>query len=345
MIQRRGRIVLCLRIAFWATVVGGLGLVALYMTSMPGESHAGPLPELSDEERRFRENLKRHVAVLGREIGERNVWHPAALNAAAAYIKQSFTEFGFEVGEQSFQAEGQAVANLEAVLPSMAASPPAAEAIVIGAHYDSVVGSPGANDNGSGVAAMLEIARFLAGRRFRREVRFVAFVNEEPPFFYTDQMGSRRYARRAAKHGERIAAMLSLETIGYYADEQGSQRYPFPFGLFYPDRGNFIGFVGNLRSGRLVREAIGSFRRHTRFPSEGTTAPGWLTGIGWSDHWSFWKEGYPAVMVTDTAPFRYPAYHTAADRPEMLDYDRLCRVVAGLARVVIELADGKTGPG
>ena len=151
-------------------------------------------------------------------------------------------------------------------------------------------------------------------------------------------MGSNLYAARAQAQGKRIEAMLSLETMGYFTDQPGSQGYPFPFSLFYPDTGNFIGFVGNLSSRRLVRRAIGAFRVSTAFPSEGVAAPSGMEGVHWSDHWSFWEAGYPAIMVTDTAPFRYPHYHTATDTPEQLDYTGLARVTGGLAEVVEVLA-------
>jgi Zn-dependent M28 family amino/carboxypeptidase len=233
------------------------------------------------------------------------------------------------------------VANLEVELPGGAQRQ---EIVVIGGHYDSVPGCPGANDNATGVAAVLEMAHLLTGTPLPRTVRLVAFVNEEAPFFGTDAMGSRVYARRARARGERIVAMLSLETIGYYTDAADSQQYPAPFHLFYPRVGNFIGFVGDLASWRLVRRSIASFRRHTVFPSEGTAAPRWLTDIGRSDHWAFWQEGYPGVMITDTAPFRYTPYHTPGDTPEQIDYANLARVVAGLARVVTELAGREVGP-
>ena len=210
--------------------------------------------------------------------------------------------------------------------------------VVIGAHYDSVMGTAGANDNGTGVAAMLELARRFAGQPTHRTLRFVAFVNEEPPFCFSNTMGSRVYARRCRARGDRIDAMLSLETIGYYSDSRGSQAYPFPFSFFYPNTGNFIGFVGNLRSGALTRQCIKAFRERAAFPAQGTSAPGFLPGIFWSDHWSFWKEGYRAVMVTDTAPFRYPYYHTAQDTPDKVDYERTARVVTGLEHVIGELA-------
>jgi Zn-dependent M28 family amino/carboxypeptidase len=188
------------------------------------------------------------------------------------------------------------------------------------------------------VAALLELARLLAGTALPRTVRFVAFANEEAPFFYGDEMGSNLYAVRARAQGERIEAMLSLETIGYYTDQPASQRYPFPFSFFYPDTGNFIGFVGDLSNWRLVRRAIGAFRTATAFPSEGVAAPRWTRGVHWSDHWSFWEAGYPAIMVTDTALYRYPHYHAATDTPEKLDYTGLARVTGGLVDVITALA-------
>jgi len=323
------------RIWVWLALLFALGAGLRYMTHMPGSSHAGPLPPLSATEAELRDRLGGHIGVLAGEIGERNLWRYEALKASASYIERSFQAMGYQVASHHHEAQGKAVRNLEATLPGASASD---EIVVIGAHYDSVVGSPGANDNATGVAALLEIARLLAQEKPARSLRFAAFVNEEPPFFYTQEMGSRVYARRARERGEKIVAMLSLETIGYYADAKGSQRYPFPFSLFYPDTANFIGFVGNLASRDLVRACVASFRSRTAFPSEGLAAPGWMEGIHWSDHWSFWQEGYPAIMVTDTAPYRYAHYHARSDTPDKIDYERLARVVAGLAGVALDLA-------
>jgi len=294
---------------------------------------------LSVEERLIRDNLKRHVETLAGRIGERNVWRPEALAAAAGYIREHLEGAGHAVRAQRFESEGVEVDNLEVEWGGAAA---AQEIVVLGAHYDSFAGTPGANDNASGVAALLEIARLLAGLRPARTLRLVAFANEEPPFFYSDAMGSARYARRARQRGERIEAMLALETIGWYTDARESQRYPFPFALFYPDRGNFIGFVGNLSSRALVRRGLAAFRAATAFPSEGVAAPGGMMGVHWSDHWAFWQQGYRAIMITDTALFRYPHYHAATDTPERLDYASLARVTRGLAGVVAELAGAGT---
>lgn len=305
------------------------------MTQMPGHSYSALLPPTTEEEIALRDRLEKHVRTLAGDIGERTLWRYEALTAAADYIGKTFQAMGYTVAAQEYVVRGKMVKNLEARITGVTLPD---EIVIIGAHYDSVVGSPGANDNATGTAAILEIARLLVGKNPARSVRFVAFVNEEPPFFYTEDMGSRVYARRARERGENIVAMLSLETIGYYSDAKGSQQYPLLFRWFYPDAGNFIGFVENLASRDLVHGSITSFRSHTLFPSEGVAAPGWITGISWSDHWSFWKEDYPALMVTDTALFRYPHYHAKTDTPDKIDFGRMGRVVAGLARVALDLA-------
>ena len=306
----------------------------LWMTGMPGRSHAGPLPALSDTETALAGRLEAHVRMLAGRIGERNVFQPAHLAAAAHYVEEQLAGYGHGVTRETFKTGELVVRNL--VVERRGSARPD-ETVVVGAHYDSVMGSPGANDNATGTAALLEIARSLAKQQPARTVRCVFFVNEEPPFYLTEEMGSVVHARSAKQRGEKIVAMLSLETIGYYTDEPKSQHYPFPFAVFYPSKGNFVGFVGNLDSRSLVRRAIGSFRRNAAVPSEGLAAPAFVPGIGWSDHWSFWQQGYPAVMVTDTALFRYGPYHTRDDTPDKVIYERLARVVAGLERVVLEL--------
>ena len=306
------------------------------MTHMPGKYWSGTLPPPTAERARLAGRLEGHVTVLSEAIGERNLWRDGSLEAAADYIETGFQSMGYTVSSQVLTAQGVRVRNLEAVLEG---SSRAQEIVLLGAHYDTVRGSPGANDNASGIAGLLEIARLLVDFSLARSVRFVAFVNEEAPFFYTREMGSHRYAQQAHARGDNISAMLSLETIGYYSDAEGSQHYPSPlYAWFYPDTGNYIGFVGNLASRKLVRQCLGSFRRHSAFPSEGVAAPGSMTGIHWSDHWSFWQQGYAAVMVTDTALFRYPHYHAATDTPDRLDYQCLASVVAGLAAVTADLA-------
>jgi len=325
----------------WAVIGGALALLVVggtaFLVYMPGASHAGPRPPATREEVVIGDRLERHVHALAGTIGERNSATPAALERAAAYIERSLHDLGYEVSTQEFGAGGQRFRNVEVAVPGAGR---AGEILVIGAHYDGAPGVPGANDNASGVAAVLELARLLQGARLERTVRLVLFPNEEPPHFYSDEMGSRHYARRAAQAGERIVAMLSIETIGYYDDAPGSQQYPFPFNLLYPDRGDFIAFVGNFASHRVLRRSVGAFRRSVAFPSQGAVAPEWIPGVSWSDHASFWLHGYRAIMISDTAPYRYPQYHTEDDTPDRLDYDRMARVVTGLVGVVRELTGG-----
>jgi Zn-dependent M28 family amino/carboxypeptidase len=306
------------------------------MIRMPGQSYQGPLPPLTDEQRRLEQELHSHVQMLAGQIGERNVFHHNRLVMAADYIRATLAGAGYEVRLQPYEVAGKICENIEAEVRGREKPD---DIIVIGAHYDSVQGSPGANDNASGVAATLALARAFVEATPARTLRFVSFANEEPPLFQTEHMGSRVYAIRSRERGENIVLMLSLETIGYYSDEPGSQYLLFPLNLIYPSTGNFIAFVSNVENGFLVRQLVGSFRQQARFPSEGGALWDLIPGVGWSDHWAFWKEGYPAVMVTDTAPFRYPAYHSPADRPELVQYERMARVVSGLQAVIVEMAN------
>jgi Zn-dependent M28 family amino/carboxypeptidase len=281
--------------------------------------------------------LRDHVEVLAGTIGERNVWKYPALRRAADYIEQQFGASGYVATRQTYDVSRLPVSNIEAVLEGTSASE---DIVVLGAHYDTVNGCPGANDNGTGIAAVLELARRFAGRPQARTIRFVTFVNEEPPFFHTPQMGSFVYAKRAQQRADRVVAMLSLETMGYYSDERGSQKYPEPIAALYPDVGNFIGFVANPASAPLVQAARAAFEGCSNLPVEDLTAPADVPGVGWSDHWSFWEAGYAAMMVTDTAPFRYPWYHTADDTPDKIDFARFAAVVEGLEAVTVALASG-----
>lgn len=289
-----------------------------YMTAMPGTSYAGPLPALTDEERALAERLRRHVTVLAE--GERN----ADLERAARYIESAFRAHGVAVESDWFVSRGRKVRNVQTPGPAT---------MVVGAHYDSVFRSPGANDNASGVAVVIELAAMLPDLG----IRFIAFANEESPYFRGPDMGSWHSARTSRERGEALRAMLSLEMLGYYRDEPGSQRYPPPLAFLYPDRANFIGFVGDLGSRELVHKVIAAFRRHAQFPSEGVAAPAIIPGVDWSDHWSFRKHGYPAMMVTDTAFNRYPHYHEPSDTADKLDYERMARVTLGLAATLREL--------
>ena len=311
-------------------------LAGWVMMRMPGKSFRGPLPPLSKNQLALRDELVSDVYELAGAIGERNVQRYDSLTAAADFIERSFFAAGLRSRRRGYTLHDKTFDNIEVLLPGMESR----QIVVIGAHYDSISGGPGANDNASGVAALLALARRFTEKRCKREVRFVAFVNEEPAFFQTQRMGSYVYANQCKLDGEHIAAMVSLETLGYFSVSAGSQKYPVPWlGMIYPNVGNFIAFVGNVSSRALVKQAIGSFRRRAEFPSEGAALPARIPGVGWSDHWSFWEHGYPAIMITDTAPFRYPHYHAASDTPDQLDYASMARVVEALTNVIEELAN------
>jgi hypothetical protein len=310
-------------------VAAVLVLIWWFGMRMPGKN-VSTARQLSPDEIALREELRANVQKLAGEIGERNMWHYEQLNAAANFIERSFSFAGLRTRRQSYDMRGQTCHNIEAEIPGNRP-----EIIVTGAHYDSVFGSPGANDNGTGVAATLALARRFAGAKPKHTLRFVAFVNEEPPYFLSDEMGSLVYARRCKERGDKISAMISLETIGYFSDAPHSQTYPSPaLSLFYPKVGNFIGFVSNFHSRALLRRVIALFRKHAKIPSEGAALPAFVPGVSWSDQWSFWRHGYPAIMVTDTAPFRYPYYHSSNDTPDKLDYDRFTLVVSGMQKVI-----------
>lgn len=280
--------------------------------------------------------LRQHVQRLAGEIGERNIFRPAALKAAADYLRREWRAQGYEVTTQAYQAGGVASENLEVARQGRDRP---GEIILVGAHYDTVEGSPGADDNASGIAVLLELSRLFATAETARTVRFVAFVNEEPPFFFGDLMGSGVYARAARLRGDDIRLMVSLEMLGCYSDAPGSQSYPPLLGFFHPDRGNFLALVSNFASRKQLRQMEAAFRAGSDFPLETLTAFEFLPGVAWSDHLSFWRQRYPALMVTDTAFFRYGHYHGAGDTPEKLDYRRMALATQALFATFSRLAE------
>ncbi len=283
-------------------------------------------------------DLRRWVNRLSVDIAARPGGDVTKSRIAAKWIESELSEvnMGYRPKVRIFEESEAEYRNVEAELPG--ATKPG-EIVVVGAHYDSVSGCPGANDNATGVAAMLAIAQAFTGTENVRTLRFVAFANEEPPFFRTDAMGSLVYARACKRRGEKIVAMISLESLGYYSDEPNSQRFPPGLRKFYPDTGNFVGIVGDENSRPLVETFYRSFRRVSDFPVQKAALPADLPGIGWSDHWSFWQCGYPALMVTDTAPYRYPHYHKPSDTPDKVDFPRYSLVVKGLAGAVKALVN------
>ncbi len=323
-----------------------LGLVCLagaaisllrYAVVFPRQPLDTPTPPPSLEELALAQRLERHVRAVASV--PHNVEHPAALEAAARYIEAEIAQLGLKSVPHAYQVDGVDVRNIEIVIEP---ATPAGDlpCYVIGAHYDAPDDIPGANDNGSGTAALLELARLLAPTPLRHaRQRLVFFVNEEQPYGKSEAMGSWQYARNLAEQHEPVAGMIALETLGYFSDIPGSQRLPKPFGLIYPHTGNFVAFVALPGGRRLLHAAIGAFRRHTAFPSVGGLAPGFIEGIDLSDHWSFKQFGYPALMVTDTALYRNPHYHELTDTPENVDYPSLARITLGLAAMMRELTE------
>lgn len=306
-------------------------------TKMPGRSFQGTLPALEEEERKSAQYCQRHVRLLSQEIGPRSRNDHLALDRSVEYISDTFKGIGLEPSIQHFPLPGsQSGRNIEVTIPSSGRTT-RRRSLVIGAHYDTVPGSPGADDNASAVAGLLELARLLVDFEPAETIRLVAFDNEEHHGLPSDTLGSHHYAARCRSRGDSIR-MISLEMIGYFDWRDGSQHYPPPFDSIYPTTGNFIGFVGNWNSRGFVRKTIENFRKTTDFPSEGLAAPGMFKDLGRSDHSSFWIFGYPALMVTDTANFRNLHYHSQNDTYEKLDYDSMGRIVQGLARTVELLA-------
>lgn len=306
------------------------------MIRMPGRSHTGALPPATAAQKALAAELESDVRHLAEHIGDRHLDRYDSLRTTAEYLSMTMMKLGYSSAGQQFTVEGKPCVN---VVGQRTGIRQPDRIVIVGAHYDSVAGSPGANDNASGVAAVLALARRFAGHHPGLTLRLAFFVNEEPPYFQTSRMGSYAYALRCRHYGEDIAAMISFDGIGFYTDEPATQQYPSPMGMLYPDAGNFIAIVGNTSSSDLVKRLVGSFRGHAAFPSEGAALPGFLPGVGWSDHWSFWQTGYQAVMVTDTLPFRYAHYHSHDDTPDKLDFDRMARVVEGMSNVIADLAD------
>lgn len=281
-----------------------------------------------------RDALREHVEALAGRLAPRDVDHPENLDAAAAYIAERLRAAGLEPRDQLFQAFGRTQRNVLAEV-----GPDTPERIVVGAHYDAAVGTPGADDNASGVAGLLELARLLSAAPPPIKVELAAYTLEEPPAFATDAMGSAVHAQSLADAGVKVRLMIAIEMIGYYSDAPGSQRYPTAVKkLAYPDTGNFISVVGRTGQGGMVSRIAGAIAAASSVPVETLVAPRDVPGVALSDHRNFWELDFPAVMVTNTAFYRNERYHTARDRPETLDYARMAEVVEGLHCAVQSVA-------
>ncbi|HEY9678958.1 MAG TPA: M20/M25/M40 family metallo-hydrolase [Drouetiella sp.] len=314
------------------------------------------LPSLTEAEKLISAKLRAHVVMLAGMIGARSLTDcPEGLDRAGKYIEQVFSEMSHRRSQQDFMCDvprsPYAPATILGVadrvctrnfIAELKGTKYTQDVIILGAHYDAVANCPGANDNGSGVAAMLELARLLQNFESERTIRFVAFANEEQPFFGTDGWGAKQYAELCRERKENIVAMVSLETMGYFTDQPGTQSFPHDvMGLVFPKQGDYITFVSNIQSRRLLNRFTQLFKGATQFPCEKVALPESVRGVAYSDHAAFWNLGYPAIMATDTAFFRYPQYHTAEDTPDRLNYDHIARVVSGMAAVVKQLANGK----
>ena len=282
------------------------------------------------------ERARRIVETLAGEYPSRHGSNPRVLNGAASFIEKAFTSLGYQVQSKWYESEGRQVRNM---VVEKSGQNPAHSIIVIGAHYDTVVGTPGADDNATGVAGLIELSRLLKEYKNKRTIRFVAFPHEEPPYFFTHHMGSRQYARNLKESGEKIFAMLTLEMIGY-AGEGFKQLYPAPLmGILgrYPKDGNYLALVSNLRSTPLLSMVRRAMRQRGSVGVESLSAPGFLPPLFLSDHSSFWKYGFPALMITDTAFLRNPHYHSSTDTADTLNYEFLAKVVDLVAAAVLAL--------
>jgi Zn-dependent M28 family amino/carboxypeptidase len=280
--------------------------------------------------------LQQVVSRLAGDIGARTYRDLDRLEGAASYISEQFASFGYEVTRQPFVFGGNTYHNI--IAEQTGNSLPEA-LLIVGAHYDSVSTTPGADDNASGVAGVLGLARALAGLQLARTVRFVTFALEEWPVYRSSNMASYHYALSLKEKNEHVEGMICLEMIGYFCDREGCQRYPFPFmNRIFPKAGNFISMVGNSRSKSFTERMAKSFRQGTDLPLVTLNAPAIVIGIDFSDHWSFGKFGYQALMVTDTAFYRNPHYHAPTDLPDTLDYARMSNVVEGLTAAIEEWA-------
>jgi len=285
--------------------------------------------------------LRAHVVMLSVTIGARDAYSRKGRERARDYVAAQLKASGYAPTLLPYESRlmigvpnGSRFHNVEALLPVR--SPEPRGAWVIGAHYDSAPGTPGADDNASGVAVLLEVARILREKKPGREVRFVAFGTEEPPSFGTRNMGSWQYARALKDGGVLVHGVVVLEMLGFYNPRPGSQLYPPFMHLFFPDHGGFVGAVGNIESRGLLAAFGAAWRKASRFPLTLSVLPGPFASLALSDQLNFWAHGYPAVMVSDTAFYRNANYHESTDLPDTLDYEKMAEVAEALASVISE---------
>ena len=323
-------------LAVLGILLAGVLIGGLYLTQplMPFRRNP-PHNPTADAER-----LSAHVRKLSIEFHPRSFDHPENLDRAADYIRSELQHDGGRVFQQPVMFEGRSYKNVIASF-----GPEEGDRVIVGAHYDSYGRFPGADDNASGVAALLELGRLLGKRAPRCRVDLAAFTLEEPPAFGSPGMGSAVHAASLRRQGIRVRLMIGLEMLGFFSDRRGSQSFPIPIlRLFYPGAGNFIAIVGRAGESAITRRMKKAMRRGSDIPVRSINGPRALLGIDLSDHASYWDAGFPAVMITDTAFYRNTRYHTAEDTPETLDYPRMAGVVEALSSAIDDLAGLKTVP-
>ncbi|MDQ4122341.1 MAG: M28 family peptidase [Acidobacteriota bacterium] len=320
---------------FWLALILGIGLSAIGLLVFlitqplvfPFQKKQAPISVIP-------EKLKAHVEKISREFFPRSAAFVQNLDKAAAYIKQEFINAGGNVSEQAFEVDGKIYRNVIARFGNNSK-----ERIIIGAHYDAAGALPAADDNASGVAGLIELAYLLVKTDLPNQIELVAYSLEEPPYFGSNKMGSFVHARSLKDENAAVRLMISLEMIGYFSDESNSQLFPVSaMSLLYPSRGNFIAVVGNFNNFSVVRRVKAAMLEQSELSVRSINAPASIPGIDFSDHRNYWKFGYDAVMITDSAFYRNPNYHTSADTPEKLDYNRMSKVVEGVYYTVINFA-------
>ncbi len=321
---------------FWLIVIAAFtGGSLAFMTQMPGDTVPTMVGPLSEEESSLQDRLKSHVETLAQDIGARGYGYPAATADTLRYLSTQLKRAHLDVREILFDSKGSNAINLEATLVGTRKKD---ELILLGANYDSNGKSPGADDNASGCAVLLEVARLLGETANERSIRVVFFANGAGSLAGDERSGAWHYAREAKKRGDKIVGMIDFDCLGQYKDTPGSQSLPFPLNSFYPSAGNFVCFAGQLGSRELVRASAGEFRKAVRFPCHGIVLPGFTPGMGSGDYAAFANFGFPALVATDTGTFRYDKVGTLWDTVERLDCAKMARVTAGLSKVVTGLA-------
>jgi len=306
-----------------------------YIIKCEGNWEGVPLEAgMTGEMGNIENTLRADVSYLSETIGPRNPVHYESLVAAENWITERWQSQGYEVKRQTFPVEGKDCSNLEIEIPG---TQNPSEIVIISAQYDTWTDSPGANNNAGGMAVLLKLSEMLKDYQPERTLRLVAFTTQEPPYDNTQSMGSMRYAQRSKELGEDIRVMMSMDAIGIYKEEPGTQKLPFPFSLLYPDRGNFLAFITDLKSRPYVIEATRGFKKGSAFHIETASVPSWVKGAAWSDHGSFWKQGYAGIQITDTGAFRTLSHTTSEDTMEKINFRALARITIGMYGSILEL--------